>query len=93
MTIEQLKKKLKKHEAKFDNLIWPYIVKDINDFIKSNEPISPMQVREAENLIDTLLLSAGWLHDRLEGRMATVHHPTYKRSFTKKIRKLLGYTY
>ena len=93
MTLDELKTKIKSHNDKIDD-IWPDMVKDINKYLAKNKHIkNPTEIKEFENIIDNLLLSGAWIHDRLQGRTARHGHSSYNGSMSKKVRKILGFTF
>lgn len=87
MTEKEYLEKMKIHEEVFD-LLWMEIVQDTNMFIRDNPDRDYNSLPQIEKFVDQLALSASWIHDRIKGI-------EYKgrRGSTKKMRRILGYTY
>lgn len=93
MTKKRYLKRMKQHENHFHNQVWMKIVQDTNAFIKDNPDVGMYQLSKLESIIDTLSLSGAWIYDRINGYSGVYSHSTYRKSLTKKIRKVLRYTY
>lgn len=93
LTMEEYIKRMKKHEAAFDEL-WTKIVADTNQFISDNPDVSMYSLQNSiEKFSDQLALSGSWIPDRINGYSGVPEGNKYKKSLTKKIRRALGYTF
>lgn len=75
------------------NKTWQKIVEAINGYVDTNSKdnlgyVSVLGYTELDSKVDGLALKTAWIRDRLNGKL-----PTDRDSFTKKVRKVLGYTY
>lgn len=79
---------------KSHTVIFSTAIEAINAYIAKNGHITDEYLMhgEIEKLVDDLILSGAWIHDRLRGYTGTPHHHTYKKTLTKKVRKAIGYT-
>jgi hypothetical protein len=88
MTAEEYCRRMKVHEETFDKL-WMEIVKDTNSFL-ANDPkmAGNFSSNSIDKFTDQICLSGAWIQDRLNG-----YKFGHRRGLTKKIRRVLGYTY
>ena len=81
-------KRMKANEERFDKL-WRKIVDDTNSYIEKNPDTNMHNFQNnIEKFSDYMCKSGAWIQDRINGKM-----PKDRGSLTKKIRKVLGYTY
>lgn len=92
MTKARYLKRMKQHEAAVDRA-WMKIAHETNEFIRDNPNQEIYNQKQIESFIDSLCLKGAWISDRLRGLSGLSHNPTYRRSLSKKIRNILGYTY
>jgi hypothetical protein len=53
------------------------------------DPSGPWKI---ESFVHDMLHNAAWIEDRLSGRTGSIGNPDYRRSLTKKVRRIMGYT-
>jgi hypothetical protein len=93
MTKARYIKRMEQHEKSFA-VLWSKICKDTNSFIIDNPSETMRSIPPAiDELITDLCLSGAWIKDRMEGFSGVPHYANYKKSMTRKIRKILGYTF
>jgi len=90
MTEKEFEIKALEYEKRFEK-IWEEIVRTVNQFVEEH-PGKTMPSR-MEKFADNLTLSGGWIIDRIAGKSSNPNSRLYRGSTTKKIRKILGYTY
>lgn len=74
-------------------------VEAVNDYMNANpdgltvtqqaDPSGPWKI---EALVHDMLHNAAWIEDRLAKRTGSIGNPDYKRSLTRKVRRIMGYT-
>lgn len=92
MTQARYLKRMKQHEDAIDK-IWMKIANETNEFIDDNPDQTIISRGQIWRFVDSLCLKGAWIADRLRGFSGVSHHPTYRRSLSKKIRKILGFTF
>ncbi|MCP4648762.1 MAG: hypothetical protein GY853_01600 [PVC group bacterium] len=94
-TQKQLKKRLKQLHNHFQKEVHYKMVEAVSEYLQNNDSLDnsdiQYQVKEIEELTDSLILSGAWLYDRIQGKICTTHNKDYKGSLTKKVRKALGF--
>lgn len=93
-TKKQLTKRLIQLEQIFDKQIHKKAIKAINQYLDNNPPFDDTDSVwniGIEKYREALILGGAWANDRLNGKLGTLHHHTYPKSMTKKVRKILGF--
>ena len=93
---EKFLKEVKIIMAKFYDEVHAPLVKAVQEY-KENNP----DAKNSYNLsgfdgfkqLDDMALLTAWTIDKLDDLEGFVDSPTYKKTLTKKIRKVLGFTY
>lgn len=78
--------------TQFEDELWPQVEKLVNSFREEHEPTTPEYEEEIDKFIEHLCLSGSWLYDRIAGNSTNVGAKEYRKSLTKKVRKVLGFT-
>lgn len=87
MNKEQYIEVMTKYDKEFTK-VWMKMADATNKFISENPEITMYSLQSINNIADCLALSGAWLYDRIANK-----NPRDRGAMTKKIRKVLGYSY
>ena len=90
-TLKQLERRMKQLENTYYVQVWNKEVLAINEFLQHNGGITPPDF--IEKISDKRILDGAFIFDRIQNKICTHHSPDYRGSLTKKVRKILGFTY
>lgn len=92
MTKKEFETKIFTYHQLLDD-IFDQMIKDVNFYIDDNGHTSIENIERLEPTIDRIIRMGGWISDRLNGFATYPNGNNYKKSLSKKLRKILGYTY